>query len=336
MAIRLALIVVNYNAGNDLMHCLSAATQQKTAADAIYVVDNASSDDSVKQIHEKFPSVEIYQSEKNIGFAAANNLVINALNTSDFDWVVLLNPDAVPDQNWLSELVSVAKSCPPEVTMLASQLRVLDEQNQNLHDATPVLDGAGDAYHVSGLCWRRGHGKNMTSELNFKSPIFAPCAAAAAYRLSAIKQVGVFDEAYFCYNEDVDLGFRLRLIGGQCRYVESAIVHHIGSKITGKNSDFSVYYGHRNLSWTFFKNMPLPLLVLYAPQHLLMSIAVMIYYAKQGRFRIICRAKWDALKALPDIMKQRKKIQTMRCVKASDLRQYMTKGVFSNYRRSQR
>jgi GT2 family glycosyltransferase len=77
------------------------------------------------------------------------------------------------------------------------------------------------------------------------------------YRRSALIELGGFDEDYFCYVEDVDLGFRLRLAGHQCLYIPSSIVHHVGSGSTGgKNSDFAVYHGHRNLVWTYVKDMP--------------------------------------------------------------------------------
>ena len=95
--------------------------------------------------------------------------------------------------------------------------------------------------------------------------IFAPCAAAALYRRAAFLEAGGFDEHFFCYMEDVDLGFRLRLLGYRCGYAPAAIVHHVGSGTTGARSPFTVYHGHRNLVWTYVKNMPTPWFWLYLP-----------------------------------------------------------------------
>jgi GT2 family glycosyltransferase len=131
------------------------------------------------------------------------------------------------------------------------------------------LDGAGDEYHVSGLAWRRFY-NHLANGYGLKpEEVFGACAAAAMYRREDFLKIGGFDEDYFSYFEDVDLSFRLRLAGGRCLYVPDAIVHHVGSASTGKLSDFVVYYGHRNLVWTFFKDMPgtlvlgLPALYIY-------------------------------------------------------------------------
>ena len=102
----------------------------------------------------------------------------------------------------------------------------------------------------------------------------------------------------FCYFEDVDLGFRLRLGGHNCVYVHSAIVEHVSSALSGYRSDFAVYHGERNAVWTFFKNMPSALLWLYLPQHLLLNLAALIYYPWRGQGRVVIRAKFDACRAL--------------------------------------
>ena len=121
----------------------------------------------------------------------------------------------------------------------------------------PLLDGTGDAYHMSGLVWRMGHGMPVSSDTGKDYEVFSPCAAVAFYRRSAMQKIGGFDEEYFCYVEDVDLGFRLRLAGFRCLYVPKSVAHHVGSGATGgQHSDFAAYHGHRNLVWTFVKDMP--------------------------------------------------------------------------------
>ena len=139
----------------------------------------------------------------------------------------------------------------PDVAAFASQMRL---------DATPDrLDGAGDSYHVSGRAWRNGHNAPAADWPAGEHEVFAPCAAAALYRRAAFEEVGGFDESYFCYFEDVDLGFRLRLHGYRSLYVPSSVVRHVSSALSGYRSDFAVYHGERNSVWTFVKNMPAPL-----------------------------------------------------------------------------
>ena len=163
--------------------------------------------------------------------------------------------------------------------------------------------------------------------------VFAPCAAAALYRRTAFEAAGGFDEQYFCYFEDVDLGFRLRLRGLRCVCVHDAVVRHVSSGTTGYRSDFAVYHGERNAVWTFFKDMPGPLLLLYLPQHLALNAAALVYYPLRGQGRVVWRAKLDAVRGLPSILRRRAKIQTMRAVSALALRRSFTRGLAAIVRR---
>jgi GT2 family glycosyltransferase len=138
--------------------------------------------------------------------------------------------------------------------------------------------------------------------------VFAPCAAAALYRRDVLLEVSGFDESYFAYLEDVDLGFRLRLAGYRCLYVPDAVVRHVGSATTGgQHSDFSVYHGHRNL--------------------------VIVYFSLRGQGRVILKAKWDAIKGLPRILRERRRVQKNRRISSWELRRVMTKGLLTPYLR---
>ncbi len=117
--------------------------------------------------------------------------------------------------------------------------------------------------------------------------VFSACAAAALYRRDVFEALGGLDEDFFCYMEDVDLGFRLRLAGWGCTYVPTAVVHHVGSATSGRRSHFTTYHGHRNLVWVFFKNMPGALLWLYLPQHFSLtssSVALFLHAVKDGLY----------------------------------------------------
>ena len=154
--------------------------------------------------------------------------------------------------------------------------------------------------------WRVGHDQLRKKFPLAKAGRFSTCAGAALYRVKAWQEAGGFDESFFMYVEDVDLGFRLQLLGYSCSFVSEAVVRHIGSAIAGRGSDFALYYGHRNLVWNYAKNMPWQLLVFTLPFHILMTLVVIAVYAWRGRGSIILKAKRDAVSSLPRILKKRK------------------------------
>jgi GT2 family glycosyltransferase len=312
---RITVIIVNWNAGAYIERCLSCLQQQTLLPARIIVVDNNSTDGSLDRIEAYFKDIEIIRLGENTGFAAANNLAVKAANGSE--WIALLNPDAFPEPDWLSRLSTAAQEF-PVYTCFASRTIMAD--------APDLLDGAGDMYHVSGLALRRGYGCPADRRYSAVEEIFSACAAAALYRRDVFLDVGGFDEDYFCYLEDVDLGFRLRLAGHRCLYVPDAVVYHAGSVITGKRSDFYVYHSQRNLIWTFVKDMPTPLLLLCLPQHLMLNFASVCWFSLKGQAKVILKAIWDALRGMKLIWLKRNKIQAKRTVSSLALMKVMSKG----------
>ena len=311
-----AVIIVNYNAGPMLTRCLNALERQTFRDFRTILVDNASSDGSANGIETQFSNVTVLRSDRNLGFAAGNNLGL--VHAQNCPWVALLNPDAFAEPKWLENFMRASEG-QPEYGFFGCLMRDANSSEN--------LDGTGDVYHVSGLCWRRDRGVTESKATMEAGEIFGPCAAAALYRRDILEEVGGFDERFFCYLEDIDLAFRLRLRGYRCWYVPEAVVHHVGSGITGKQSDFSVYHGHRNMVWTFFKSMPAVLLWLYLPLHLIANLAGVAKHATQGRFRVVLRAKLDALKGLPAMFDARGANQRARRVDAWSLRKSMARGL---------
>jgi GT2 family glycosyltransferase len=301
----ITIIIVNWNSGFLLEKCIKSLSDQRFIKH-IWVVDNNSSDQSllfsIKKHH-----LSIKKIKNNLGFACGNNI---ALKKCETDFVALLNPDAFPESDWLEKLLQAAEQYPHIAAFGSCQI----------NDTYPEkLDGIGDEYHVSGLVWRKGY-NCPTPATSSQSPteIFSPCAAAALYRRSALEEIGFFDDDYFCYVEDVDLGFRLRLAGYKSIYVPDAVVRHVGSATTGgQQSDFSVYHGHRNLVWTYIKNMPPLLFWTFLPLHLALNIFTIVWFGLRGQGRVILKAKWDAIKGIPKMWKKRQQIQKNR--KASTL-----------------
>jgi GT2 family glycosyltransferase len=313
-----AVLIVNWNGGALLRQCLESLANQERPPDQVIVVDNASTDSSLDSAAEYLHTVELIRLPENVGFARANNIAARAAR--GFDTLALLNPDAIAERGWLKALVDAAERA-PHVAAFASKM---------LLASTPAyLDGAGDSYHVSGRAWRNGHRISTAEWPAGDAEVFAPCAAAALYRREVFEELGGFDEQFFCYFEDVDLGFRLRLRGHHCLYVSAAVVRHVSSGVAGYRSDFAVYHGERNAVWTFFKNMPSPLLWLYLPQHVLLNIAALVYYPLRGQGGVVFRAKRDALRGLSSVLRRRNIVQRNRRVDLKTLRQAMKRGPLS-------
>lgn len=285
-------------------------------------MDNGSADCSTDNLITSWAqlNLRIERLPSNLGFAVANNI---GARLASGKYLALLNADAFPEPDWLEQLLKAAEDN-PEFTFFASR--------QIQADTPELLDGTGDAYHASGLAWRQNY-NHLAAKYGAQScEVFSACAAAALYARDDFIKAGGFDEDYFSYFEDVDLGFRLRLLGGRCLYVPQAVVYHVGSASTGKSSDFAFYHGHRNLVWTFFKDMPAALFWVYLPFHMLMNILFSVSFFFKGKGNIVLKSKVDAFRALPAILRKRKHIQQSRTVSSGEIHRVIIKGLFAPYR----
>jgi GT2 family glycosyltransferase len=317
---KITIIIVTWNSEAYLPHCLESLKKQKYKDFEVIIIDNGSTDNAVNNLAEKYPSLDlrIEKLDTNTGFAVANNI---GARLARGKWLALLNADAFPESEWLENLLKATEQHPN--AFFASQ--------QIQANAPDLLDGEGDTYHISGLAWRRNYGLPLQNKTKLEE-IFSPCAAAALYPRQAFLDVSGFDEDYVSYHEDVDLGFRLRLQGLRSYYMPQAIVYHVGSASTSKRSDFSVYYGHRNLEWTYYKNMPSILFWLFFPVHVLMNFFLIAYLTSGGRGKVILRAKIDALKGFKKMRRKRKEIQASRIVSTKDIYQSLERGFFAPVR----
>lgn len=317
-----AVVIVNFNAGAMLERCLAALDRQTFRDFHTIVIDNASSDGSADGIDARHSQVTLIRAGANLGFAAGNNLGLR--HAGNAEWIVLLNPDAYAAPDWLERFIAAALA--REFDFFGCRMR--------LADAPELLDGTGDSYHTSGVAWRRDHGVRLGAGVQDAGEIFAPCAAAALYRRADLEAVGGFDESYFCYFEDIDLGFRLRLQGRRCGYVPDAVVDHVSSGITGKHSDFATYHGHRNMVWTYVKDMPAPLFWLYLPLHLCANLLGVAACALRGQLGVVLRAKRDALRGLPRVLRERARVQAQARADWRALRAAMARGFPALWNRS--
>jgi N-acetylglucosaminyl-diphospho-decaprenol L-rhamnosyltransferase len=293
------VIVVNYNGGHFLRGCLASLAAQTFRDFETILVDNASTDHSLASIVERPGPLRILHETKNHGFAGGNNL---AARQARGQWLALLNPDAEASPDWLESLMRAVAERPSHRIVASLQITMTDDA---------VLDGAGDCYLAYGYAWRGGFG-HPVSDAPDAGECFAPCGAAALYPKDVFLSSGGFDEHYFCYHEDVDLGFRLRLLGERCQFDPRCRVRHAGSGITGRASDFAVFHGARNGFWTYIKNTPGSLLLPTFPIWFTGTIAILVRGLFTRRFGATIRGLFAALKDIGPMLKARRRLQNLR------------------------
>jgi GT2 family glycosyltransferase len=298
-----SIIILCWNSNSTIALCLESLNAQTNQDFEILLIDNGSTEPIPSELVEKYPhlTIKLFRLEDNVGFAGGNNF---AATHASGNYLVLLNADAFPNQDWLDNIrngISKYPNC-----FYASKLIMGNSPER--------LDGTGDVYHVSGLVWRKSHNTLISSFPDREMEVFSACGAAAVYPINAYRLVNGFDDDYFSYVEDIDLGFRLRFIGYRCIYLPNAVVQHVGSGSTSRRSDLSVYYGQRNLVWTYLKDMPGIFVWLLLPLHLLTNLLLIALGISRKQGLISLRSSRDALLKLPEVLQKRKKVQSTRTI----------------------
>ena len=310
----ITVVIVEYASGARLLKCLKHLRAQTFRDFTTLIVDNSPEDRDWAGCVASGPPFRLIRPGENLGFAAGNNLGVSEART---EWVALLNPDAYAAPDWLENLYAAALRN-PSVAAFGSLQRAADDPER--------LDGAGDAYHASGIAYRGHFGwlrKDAPSAEDKET--FAPCAAAALYRRDVWQSLGGFDERFFCYSEDVDYGFRVRLAGGRCLQANAAIVDHEGSGVSQRYSAFTVFHGARNRIWTFVKDMPSPLFWLLLPVHASVNLAVLARaVARRETLAPTWRGIVAALRGLGPIWASRKEVQGKNRANARDIAGILT------------
>ncbi len=228
-------------AGEALADCLRSLKHQTYRDFEVIVVDN-----SLARLAEGSEARIIFN-QWNVGFGAAIN---QGAAESESEYVVALNDDAVADAEWLTRMVECADGHPRD-GMFASEVWMQDSGQ---------LDSAGMLIARDGSSKQRGHGEAAEAYRQAEEALF-PSGSAALYRRKMLREIGGFDESFFLYCEDTDLGLRARWAGWGCRYVPGAIVHHKYSHSAGRASPMKAYFVERNRIYTVIKNFPLSWLI---------------------------------------------------------------------------
>ncbi|HXR50296.1 MAG TPA: glycosyltransferase family 2 protein [Verrucomicrobiae bacterium] len=238
------VVIPNWNGADSLAACLDSLLKQSEKPHMI-VVDNGSTDGSLELL-EKYPEVEVIKHVENRGYAGGMNPGLQRAIDSGAEYVAAFNNDAVADKRWLRELVQ-ALDKQPEAGIATCKLLSADGKH---------IDSTGDYFTVWGLPYPRGRGETDLTKYDTQTEIFGASGGASLYRVSLLQEVGLFDEDFFAYYEDVDLSFRTQLAGWKVVYVPSAVAYHQISATSNRLKGFATYQTMKNQPLLVYKNVP--------------------------------------------------------------------------------
>lgn len=305
---RVTVIIPVWNGAAWLPACLRALETQSFRGFAVIAVDNGSTDNSRELVRAHCPQARLIAFERNRGFAAAVNA---GIRQSSSDYIALLNMDAQPRPDWLLNLVRVMDASGPEVGSLASMMLSMTNP--------AVADDCGDSLSWQGAAGKRGHGR-PADLFNQAEEVFSACAGAALYRRALLETLGGFDERFFAYLEDVDLGLRARLRGYRCLFVPTAEVLHQGHG-GGLPHAFYVRLMTRNRLLLMFKNIPARLLF----RHALPLLYGQWYFFLMFRRPFAALAGYCSfLMSLPYLLRERRRILNNAVISMEQLDQLLT------------
>jgi GT2 family glycosyltransferase len=306
-----SVVIPNWNGMHCLPACLSSLKKQSLRDFEIIVVDNGSSDNSVHFITNEYPSVKLIKLPVNSGFAAACNLGIrNAYGK----YVAVLNNDTEVMPEWLESLISAA-SRDEKIGMVASKI-LLDLE-------TREIDSAGMLIYPDGIGKQRGRWEIDNGQFDQEQEVLFPSACAALYDMGMLHEIGLFDEEFFAYCEDTDIGLRGRLAGWKAVFAPKAVVYHKYSVTSGRYSSFKAFQIERNRIWVGIKNFPLTW-VLMMPyntmkRYFFQLFGIFLSKGSASRFKqshssidiiaTIIKSYISALKGLPLMLRKRKTVR---------------------------
>ncbi len=306
-----SVVIVNWNRRELLRACLLAMRAQTLRQFELIVVDNGSEDGSAAMVEAEFPEAALIRNATNAGYCAANN---QGIRQARGRYLALLNNDAEPEPGWLEALVRAAQTA-PGIGMCASKILFYEQRD--------VIDKAGHLIYPDGQNRGRGCGQLDRGQFDRQEEALFPDGCAALYDHRAIEEAGMFDEQFFAYGDDADLGLRIRLAGWGCLYVPDAVVYHHHSSTLGRFSEDRLVLVERNRVWLAVKLFPLRLLVwnkVYtAVRFVANAVAAMRGEGEAGSFvrssgvlplaRALVRAYAQALAGLPAIWRKRRVVR---------------------------
>jgi hypothetical protein len=294
---QVAIVITNWNGRRFLQPCLDSILAQDFQDFEIYVVDNASTDDSVALLREHYPQVQVLENERNVGLCAANNRGILAAQA---EFIFILNNDTELEPDCLGQLVQALRTN-PRLGMAATKMLLTDRRD--------MIESAGIVVDKTGIAWGLQTGAlNQNRAAAGVAPVFGACGGAALYRRAMLLEIGLFDEEFFVYLEDADVAWRGQWAGWQGVVAPGAVVYHAHSATIKEGSPFKIRLLGRNKLWLIAKNYPLPYLLWYAPAIVAYEALAVGYNLLSGRGRAALQGRFEALRRLPEILAKRRRV----------------------------
>lgn len=247
-----SVIIPNWNGAQHLPVCMDALRDQTFDGFHTIVVDNGSTDGSLDLLRQGYPEVEIISLPHNLGFAGGSNAGLRAARGEN---LLVLNNDTQVTPTWLAELLGALERH-PQAGMATPKVKLWDDRSR--------LHTTGDYVRTNGIPDSRGVWQLDTGQYDDQEFVFGAAGVAPAFRRSMLEDIGLFDEDFGSYCEDVDLSWRAQLAGYRCVYAPNSVLYHKVSA-TGSGPIRSFYVG-RNTIWTLVKNLPASLWQKYRGQ----------------------------------------------------------------------
>ncbi|MDD3412725.1 MAG: glycosyltransferase family 2 protein [Lachnospiraceae bacterium] len=251
--VEVTVVIPNYNGKAYIEKCLRSLEKQDFKEYEVIVADNGSTDGSREQVENDFPNVRLLKLTQNFGFSRAVNEGITATKTP---YVLLLNNDTEVSKDFVYEMLKAIKKS-EKIFSVAAKMMQLNQPEK--------IDGAGDYYSALGWAFASGKGKTR-NHYDKEREVFSACAGAAIYRKKILDEIGYFDEFHFAYLEDLDIGYRAKIMGYKNMYTPKAVVYHAGSGYSGSRyNEFKIRLSSRNNIYVIYKNMPVIQIIINFP-----------------------------------------------------------------------
>lgn len=276
---KVLVVILNWNGIDDTLQCINSLSEQTFTDFRIAVVDNGSRDSSLDKLDQLKKSLSykliVIKNKNNLGFAGGVNSGIRYAIENSFEFVALFNNDASADKNWLAELVKHSDNN----SVVTGSL---------LHSDGSKIDTSAEEYSTWGMPFPRGRDADI-SMLPPSGNVFGGTGGATLYKTSLFKEIGLFDEKFFAYYEDVDISFRAQLAGHKVYYTKDAVAYHKRGASSNKIPGFTVYQLFKNTPQLFWKNVPTKLL-------LPVGLRFLILYTAMFSKAVVSGSAWPALK----------------------------------------
>lgn len=299
---KVSVVTPNYNGEKFLKTFFESLNNDSEFIGEVIIVDNGSADGSKDYINAStfnFP-VKLIENTQNLGFAPAVN---QGISNAKYEYIFSLNNDTEVEKGSIRHMIDLISSAED---IFSVQAKMLQYNNKDL------IDDAGDEYNL--LAWTKKTGENHSSdEYSEIMEIFSSCAGAAMYRKSLLEELGMFDDNFFAYMEDVDLAIRSRINGYRNLLCPQAIVYHIGSATSGSRyNEFKVRLAARNNIWVVYKNIPIPLKITNFIFLFLGFLIKYLFFLRKGFGSVYLSGIKEGLSTRDKIEKTRFKSQNMK------------------------